>query len=224
MKQQFNLAEAQKRLGVEFKQPNLIKQAFTHSSFANEHHTKSNERLEFLGDSVLGFIVTDKIYSCVNLPEGELSKLRSLLVSVDPLSEVIDKLNLDELMLKGVGESKAHATSKAMKCDLFEAIVGAIYLDVGLGAAREFVLSHLGKKMAELKTRDNFEDSKTQLQERFVREKVVYNTKKTGEDHSPVYVSNVLIGGVVCGHGEAGNKRTAEMMAASEALKKVTKV
>ena len=105
-----------------------------------------------------------------------------------------------------------------------EAIVGAIYLDAGLVAAREFVLSHLGKKMAELKTRDNFEDSKTQLQERFVREKVVYNTKKTGEDHSPVYVSNVLIGGVVCGHGEAGNKRTAEMMAASEALKKVTKV
>lgn len=70
MKQQFNLAEAQKRLGVSFKQPNLIKQAFTHSSYANEHHTKSNERLEFLGDSVLGFIVTDKIYSCVNLPEA----------------------------------------------------------------------------------------------------------------------------------------------------------
>ena len=121
----FNFHEAEDKLKVKFKNKELLEMAFTHSSYANENNKQSNERLEFLGDSVLGLIVTQVIYSKTDFKEGQLSKLRALLVSEEPLSRIIDMLDIEKLMLKGKGESKSKVSSKAIKCDLFEAIVGA---------------------------------------------------------------------------------------------------
>lgn len=224
MAEVFNFQEAESRLGVKFKDKNLLKTAFTHSSFANEHKAQSNERLEFLGDSVLGLIVTKRIFKLTKLREGELSKLRALLVSEQPLSKVIDDLGVEELMLKGRGESKNVVSSKAIKCDLYEAIVGAIYLDKGFTDADEFVGKSLSGLFDETLGLDSFEDSKTRLQERFYKETIYYKTVKKGEDHNPFYASVVYINGTACGNGEAGNKRTAEQIAAQMALDNVKKV
>lgn len=224
MKSAFNYSLAEEKLGLKFKDKSLLKMAFTHSSFANENCVQSNERLEFLGDSVLGFIVTQKIYAFANLKEGQLSKLRSLLVSEEPLAQIVDSLEIESLMLKGIGESKNRVNSRAIKCDLFEAVVGAIFLDLGMKAAENFVMKKLEPIFKQVCELDNFEDAKTRLQEKLPHEKIKYITQKKGEDHNPVYESAVCINGVVSGKGVAGNKRSAEQMAASEAIKQLRKV
>lgn len=220
----FNFHEAEDKLKVKFKNKELLEMAFTHSSYANENNKQSNERLEFLGDSVLGLIVTQVIYSKTDFKEGQLSKLRALLVSEEPLSRIVDMLDIEKLMLKGKGESKSKVSSKAIKCDLFEAIVGAIYSDLGFGAAKKFVLFNLKPIFEEVSGLETFEDAKTQLQEKFAHKKIFYKTKKIGLEHNPEYESVVYINGVACGKGNATNKRSAEQLAAQVALRSVTKV
>lgn len=218
---EINSEAIEKILGTSFKNKNLLVEAFTHSSYANEHKVHSNERLEFLGDSVLGLIITKKIYSTTKFKEGDLSKLRALIVSETPLSEVVDNLKIEEYMLKGKGESKNTVSSKAIKCDLFEAIVGAIYLDKGYEETERFVLEKLkGIISSSLKLKD-FEDEKTRLQELLPKDKIVYSSIKKGEENNPYYVSSVIINGKVCGRGQASNKRTSERLAAKQALDSV---
>ena len=224
MKEIFNFNAVEEKLGISFRNKNLLKIAFTHSSYANEHNCESNERLEFLGDSVLGFIVTKKIYNYTNLKEGELSKLRALLVSEEPLAKIVDELKIEEYMLKGIGESKNKVNSRAIKCDLFEAIVGAIYLDLGLEIVQKFVMKKLEPVFVQIKKLESFEDSKTQLQEKFSHAKIKYVTKKLGQDHNPTYESMVLINNVSCGKGVASNKRSAEQGAAKEALTNIREI
>ncbi|MBO4569813.1 MAG: ribonuclease III [Clostridia bacterium] len=221
MKNNFNFSEVKERLGVNVKSEKLLKTAFTHSSFANENKVESNERLEFLGDSVLGFIVTEKIYKKTHLNEGNLSKLRALLVSEKPLAEIIDKLDLERFMLKGVGETKNKVISNAIKCDLYEAIVGALYLDSGIGLAREFVEKTLNKNFEELAKLNDYEDAKTKLQETLPYKNIKYYATKKGDEFNPVYFVEVKINNVVCGTGQATSKRAAEQIAASVALKKL---
>ena len=224
MRVQFNITEAEQRLGVKFKDKQFLITAFTHSSYANENKTESNERLEFLGDSILGAVVTEKIYSLVYLNEGNLSKLRSLLVSETPLAAVVANLNVEPLMLKGVGESKNKVVSNAVKCDLYEAIIGAIYLDRGIEAVREFVERTLNQRFNEVLAMSNFEDSKTRLQETLPRAEIKYFTSRIGDETNPRYRAIVKINGVACGSGEAGNKRTSEQIDASQALRGIKKV
>ena len=221
MKNNFNFNEVKNKLGVNVKSEKLIKTAFTHSSFANENRVESNERLEFLGDSVLGFIVTEKIYKKTHLNEGNLSKLRALLVSEKPLAEVIDKLDLEKYMLKGVGETKNKVVSNAIKCDLYEAIVGALYLDSGIGLANEFVEKTLNKNFEDLAKLNDYEDAKTKLQETLPYKNIKYNAIKKGDEFNPTYFVEVRINNVVSGTGEATSKRAAEQLAASVALKKL---
>jgi len=220
----FNCGDIEKIIGYTFKDKNLLKTAFTHSSYANEHKCKSYERLEFFGDSVLGFIVTKKLYSDFKLSEGELSKFRQKLVSEQPLSFVIEELGLDAFILKGKGESKNKFDSKSIKADLFESITGAICLDSNVVEAERFVLNNLSSVFESYTNNLDFEDSKTKLQEKLVGCKIVYVTKKIDHKGFFEYECSLKINGIISGKGRGHNKKTAEMQAASVALKNISKL
>lgn len=224
MKNQVNIQEVERIIGYKFKKPKLLIKALTHSSYSNEHKVESNERLEFLGDAVIEFIITERLYLEFNEKEGDLSKIRAMLVSEKPLSEAVDALGLEKYLLKGVGESKNAISSKAVKCDLFEAIVGAIFLDGGIDKAKEFFNKAIGEKLLNIKLNGYVDDPKTKLQEMLKQAKIVYQTSKRGADHMPTYHSNVYINDVKMGSGKGSNKRSAEEMAASNAINNLKQV
>lgn len=211
------------KIGHKFKNKDLLKTAFTHSSYAHEQRVESNERLEFLGDSALEYIITYKLYCDYSMNEGNLSKFRQKLVSEAPLAMVVEELGLDVYILKGKGELKNKVDSKAIKADLFEAIVGAICLDSGLVQAKNFVLKTLDSVFNSYKGVKHFDDPKTKLQELFVHDKIVYETKKVNKTGYFEYTSCLKINGVLAGSGSGRNKRIAEEMAAQNALAKITK-
>lgn len=224
MKQLVNLTEVEKIIGYNFKTKKLLQTALTHSSYSNEHRVESNERLEFLGDAVIEFIITEKLYKEFKGKEGDLSKVRALVVSEKPLSGAIDKLGLDKYLIKGVGESRNTTQSKAIKCDMFEAICGAIYLDGGIDAVKRFFTLAVGDIIENLKINGYVDDPKTKLQEMLKQAKIVYSTSKSGADHMPVYKTSVFINDVKMGTGTGSNKRTAEENAASVAINNLKKV
>lgn len=217
-------SEVEKIIGYKFKNRKLLQKALTHSSYSNEHNVESNERLEFLGDAVIEFIITEILYLEFKGKEGDLSKIRALIVSERPLSEAIDRLGLAEFLIKGVGESKNATQSKAIKCDMFEAIMGAIYLDGGIENAKKFFALALGDIIEDLKVNGYVDDPKSKLQESFKQAKIVYSTSKTGADHMPIYKTTVYINDVKSGIGQGSNKKTAEENAASMALNNLKKV
>ena len=224
MKNQVNIQEVEKIVGYKFKSPKLLVKALTHSSYSNEHKVESNERLEFLGDAVLEFIITERLYLEFKEKEGDLSKIRAMIVSEKPLSEAVDSLGLEKFLLKGVGESKNAISSKAVKCDLFEALVGAIFLDGGIDSAKSFFNKALGDRLLNIKIHGYVDDPKTKLQEMLKQAKIVYQTSKRGADHMPTYHSNVYINDVKMGSGKGSNKRSAEEMAASNAINNLKQV
>ncbi len=224
MKTIVNLSEVEKIIGYTFKTKQLLQKALTHSSYSNEHRVESNERLEFLGDAVIEFIITERLYAEFKGKEGDLSKIRALLVSEKPLAAVIDKLGLEKYLIKGVGESKNTTQSKAIKCDMFEAIAGAIFVDGGIDATKKFFNYALGENIENIKLNGYVDDPKTKLQELLKQAKIVYSTTKTGEDHKPIYKTSVFVNDVKMGTGSGTNKRTAEENAASEAINKLKKV
>lgn len=224
MKELVNIYEVEKIIDYKFKNNKLLVKALTHSSYSNEHRVESNERLEFLGDAVIEFIITEKLFNEFKGKEGDLSKIRALIVSEKPLSEAIDKMGLEKYLLKGVGESKNTTSSKAIKCDMFEAIVGAIYLDGGLENAKKFFIKAAGENIENIKLHGYVEDSKSKLQESLKQANILYSTIKSGADHMPIYNTTVFINGVNSGTGQGTNKKMAEENAASEALNNLKKV
>ena len=224
MNKLLNFAEIEQIINYSFKDKKLLQKALTHSSYSNEHRVESNERLEFLGDAVIEFIITEILYLEFKGKEGDLSKIRALIVSEKPLSQAIDKLNLASFLLKGVGESRNVTESKAIKCDMFEALVGAIYLDGGIENAKRFFNLALGENIENIKLNGFIEDPKSKLQESLTQAKIVYSTTKTGADHMPISKTTVFINDVKCGSGQGTNKKTAEENAASMALNNLKKV
>lgn len=220
----FPVEAVEKIIGYNFKSKKLLIKALTHSSFSNEHHVESNERLEFLGDAVIEFIITERLYLEFSGKEGDLSKIRALIVSEKPLAEAIDKLGLEQYLQKGVGEKKNTTSSKAIKCDMFEAIAGAIYLDGGIEKTKEFFNRAVGDIIENIKINGYVDDPKTKLQEMLKQAKIVYSTTKTGEDHKPIYKTVVFVNDVKMGIGVGSNKRTAEENSASEAINKLKKI
>lgn len=224
MKQLVNIDEIEKILNYHFKNKKYLQTAFVHSSYSNENKIESNERLEFLGDAVIEFIITEILYLEFNGKEGDMSKIRSMIVSEKPLSEAAERLGLDKYILKGIGESKNLMVSKAVKCDLFEAVCGAIYLDSGIDETRKFFERALGEQILNLKVNGYVDDPKTALQEMLKQAKIVYSTSKSGADHCPTYTTTVFINDVKMGSGEGSNKKTAEENAASVAINNLKKV
>ena len=221
--QNFNEQPIEKIIGYTFKDKNLLKAAFVHSSYANEHkELKSNERLEFLGDSVLSVIITDYIFKHYKNNEGDMSKIRSSLVSEKSLSFVFENLDLAKYIFVGVGLKNTKPTN-AMMADAFEAIVAVIYLDGGLEKARNFVLKVLETALEDINEFGVPESNKSLLQEKFKTAKIRYETTHEGEGQDKEYTAVVYINNVPSGKGVSGKKRFAEDLAAKEALKNIKK-
>ena len=224
MKELIKINEVEEILSYKFKKKKILQTAFVHSSYSNEHRIESNEKLEFLGDAVIEFIITEILYLQFQGKEGDMSKIRSLVVSEKPLSEAVDRLGLSKYLLKGVGESKNTTESKAVKCDLFEAICGAIYLDGGMENTKQFFQKALGDIILNLKINGYVDAPKTKLQEVLKQAKIVYSTTKSGEDHKPTYRTTVFINDVKMGYGTGSSKKEAEEQAASMALNNLKNV
>ena len=184
--------------------------------------TASNERLEFLGDAVLGLVVTDHIFRAYpHLPEGELAKVRATVVSAAALAEVAAELRLGEAVLLGKGEALSGGREKpSILADALEAVIGATYLDGGWSAAADLVLGLLGTRIAEAALGPGGQDYKTRLQELAARRfdaLPAYEVVDDGPDHAKRFVAHVLVGGRRRGRGEGRSKKQAEQAAARDA-------
>ena len=212
----------ERELGHTFQNRALLETALTHTSFANEarHGTKHNERLEFLGDSVLSIVVADYLFTHSSLPEGDLTRMRASLVCEAALFGFAQKIDLGRWLRLGHGEELGGGrTRPSVVSDAFEAVIAALYLDGGIEAARAFILpfvtSALTKQSAE-------EDYKTKLQEIVQQnpsERLRYVVaSQTGPDHDKHFVVEVHLNSNCIGSGEGHSKKQAEQAAAKEAL------
>ncbi len=205
----------------------LLNRAFTHTSYANEAGSalSSNERLEFLGDSILGAITAEYLYSSFGeYQEGSLSKLKAILVSEESLAEVAFSLHLEHYMLVGKGERTQHLSmKKAVLADAMEAIIAAIFLNQGMEEAKRFVLSFIPGQARKVISNDYaYKDYKTELQELLQKKRgkvPKYNVVSTaGPDHNLVFSVTVELGTKVYGPANGRSKKSAEQAAAHMAL------
>lgn len=219
------MVELEKKIGYNFKNKSLLKEALTHSSFVNGDHNRCNERLEFLGDSVLSVTVSQHLFENLKTsPEGELTKLRAALVCESSLFDFARQIDLGDHLYLGKGEENTGGRDRrSILADSFEAVIAAIYLDSGLEEARNFVLKFI-PSVSELKSgKLLFGDYKTLLQEIIQRnpeENVYYEiVGENGEAHNKVFVSNVMLNGQKIGSGDGKSKKEAEQSAAKSALR-----
>lgn len=203
-------------------------QAITHSSYSYEHRQEglcSNERLEFLGDSVLNFIITNRLYKEVSdMPEGEMSKLRASVVSEASLSQCAHKLKIGEVLLLGRGEEMMGGRKRAsILADAMEAIIGSLYLDGGLKTAERFVDMFIQENYDKAIRGTLFWDFKTKLQEEVQKngnDVIQYAViEEKGPDHNKVFTVEVSVNGKALGNGSGKTKKEAEQKAAGDALK-----
>lgn len=212
------------RLGVELSDPALLRQALSHRSWcAEQGGAPSNERLEFLGDAVLGLVVAGYCYrKYPEMPEGELAKVRAAVVNARVLAEVAEQLELGTVLLLGKGEEGSGGRTKpSILADAVEAVIGAIYLDAGWDAAQDMVLGLLADRIGHAADEPEGFDSKGLLQELTVHrgEGVPrYSVVGTGPDHDRQFEAAVVVGGSVRGTGTGSTKKDAEQEAAREAL------
>lgn len=226
MKMEMNFNEFESLIGYTFKNKDLLFEALSHSSFANEYKRgrHSNERLEFLGDSVLSIVISEHLFNHFkHLPEGDLTKIRASLVCEKALFEFSKQIRLGDFILLGRGEENTGGrTRPSIVSDAFEAVIAAVFLDGGMEAAREYVLGFIPKDLDKNSVR-NLQDYKTILQEivqKNPEEKVEYVLRsQTGPDHDRHFVVEVCLNSNVIGHGEGHSKKQAEQHAAKEALK-----
>lgn len=227
----FDLSAAEEKIGYNFKDKILLRQCFTHSSYSYENkNSENNEVLEFFGDSILGFVVTEYLCKNVTGDEGKLTEVRKKYVSKEPLQEAVYAMGLDKYMLLGNGEIKCGCRNEKLYSSLFEAIVAGIYNDGGLAPAKKFILDKLivpvsEKIAASEKTRKK--SSKNELQEYVQKNKlgdIVYEEiSRTGPDHLPVFRQAIRLNGKKLAEGVGGSKKQAEEEAAKTALVKIKK-
>lgn len=219
-----SIQQLQQVIHYQFHNITFLEVALTHSSYANEmrHQVRYNERQEFLGDAVLSIIVSDYLFNNYTVPEGDLTKLRAALVCERSLDVMANKIGLGDYLRLGHGEEMTGGrTRPSIIADAFEALIAAIYLDSGIESAREFVLPFV-IEMLEHEDSLSFKDYKTILQEIIQQnpeEKLVYKlVGEKGPDHDKRFVVELLLNSNVIGKGQGRSKKTAEQMAAKEAL------
>jgi ribonuclease III len=211
-------------LGVRFRDAALREAALTHRSYAFEQaRGVNNERLEFLGDSVLGLVVTDLAFRTYpDLPEGQLAKLRAAIVNMQALADVARSLGIGELILLGKGEEQSGGHDKAsILADALEAIFGAVYLDAGLDVARELIERLFRPRMEAYARGEGDRDFKTLLQELVSQRQQTlpsYDVKERGPDHQKEFTAVVTVGGERLGSGTGRTKKEAEQQAARQAF------
>ena len=209
-------------LGHTFKDPYLLQTALTHTSFANEarHGTKHNERLEFLGDSVLSIVVADYLFTHKDMPEGELTRMRASLVCENALFGFAQQIDLGSYLRLGKGEEMGGGRHRpSVVSDAFEAVIAALYLDGGIETARRFILPFVTRTLTDAAAE---EDYKTRLQEivqQNPEERLRYVVAlESGPDHDKHFEVDVYLNSNAVGHGEGHSKKQAEQAAAKEAL------
>ena|SRR3990167_4934301 len=222
----FQIPDLEERLGYVFQKKELLALAFVHRSFFNENRkevSSYNERLEFLGDSILGLLISEYLYARFpEEPEGQLSHLKANLIEATMCAKLIKKLGLTESILLGKGELINKGQQKeSIQADLFEALLGAIYLDGGLESAKIFFWKHFQEEV-ELSLRHPLPNWKAEIQDHFQKnhQKLpVYNLlSEHGPDHHKVFEIGVFFEGELLGRGLGHSKKEAEQLAAREAI------
>lgn len=226
-----NTERLESALGYAFRDKGLLIEALTHKSFHHENPEKSrshNERLEFLGDSVLGLTIVEYLFSCrPELTESVMSKLKSFLVKGSILSEIASKILLGEFLRLGRGEEETGGRrKKSILADAFEAVLGAVYIDGGYDIARGIILRLLKEKIELAISSGQYHDYKTDLQE---KSQMLFGVlpeyrviSQTGQEHRKVFTIDVLIAGQKFGSGTGKNKKEAQTLAAKEAIEKLS--
>lgn len=217
----------EEKIGFQFNDVQLLRQAFTHRSYLNEHRGEvqgHNERLEFLGDAVLELISTHFLYEeYADKNEGDLTAYRAALVNAVTLSEVAAELEMNDYLLLSRGEAKDTGRARqVLLANAFEAVVGAIYLDLGYEAAKKFIQTHLFPKMDEILKKRLWQDAKSTLQEKVQEHQGTtphYSVlKESGPDHDKHFVVGVYASSNLLAQGEGRSKQEAEQAAARAAL------
>ncbi|NCC06501.1 MAG: ribonuclease III [Clostridia bacterium] len=218
----FTHEKLEKTINYTFKEKTLLETALTHTSYANEakRGIKHNERLEFLGDSVLQIVVADYLFKHKNLPEGYLTRMRANLVCEGALFEFAQKISLGDYLRLGKGEERGGGrTRPSIVSDAFEALIAALYLDGGMETARNFILPFIKGALTDESAE---EDYKTKLQEIIQQnhtERLRYKvTAETGPDHDKHFAVEVYLNSNCIGKGDGHSKKAAEQAAAKEAL------
>jgi ribonuclease-3 len=222
-----DIFEAEKALNFSFGNKALLQRALTHRSYLNEnpdYPLEDNERLEFLGDAVLDFITGEYLYHRFpEMPEGRLTNLRSALVRTETLARFATQLNLGDYIFLGRGEEESGGRRRpAILCDAFEALIGALYLDQGLEAARAFICSIIDPTLQAILASDTDKDSKSRLQEvaqsHYQLTPTYRTVKEQGPDHAKEFTVEALIGSKIYGRGTGFSKQLAAQAAAQQAL------
>jgi ribonuclease III len=221
----FSLLE--KKLGFKFKDKDLLVQSFCHRSYLNENPNfklKNNERLEFLGDAVLELIITEELFKKYpDKPEGELTNWRAALVNAKMLSETANELGLNDYLLLSKGEKKEMGKSRQyILANVFEALIGAAYLDLKYEKCRDFIKKNLIVKLPEIIEKKLFKDSKSRFQEESQERTGITPTykviKEWGPDHFKCFIIGVFLKNELMAEGEGSSKHEAEIEAAKNAL------
>jgi ribonuclease-3 len=225
-----SIHDLESELSYTFKNSDLLMQALTHSSHANERTTgvRDNEQLEFLGDSVLGFLVSDYLFRAYpKLTEGQLSRLKGFFVSSANLVKYAERVDLGSYLQLGKGEEKTGGRSKqALLVDALEAVLGAIYLDGGIDHARRVMLSFLEPQMGDVgESERQLRDFKTELQEQLQAKQLGHAeyvvASEDGPDHQKLFTIDVMIDGESVARGAGLTKKAAEQAAARHALETI---
>jgi len=223
-----DLYQLQSTLGIVFNDPDLLKLALTHSSFINENPGTapvSYERLEFLGDAVLGLVIAEKLYHDLSgAPEGELTRLRAALVRREMLAQIAKSFSLGDYLYLGIGEEAGGGRQKPINlAGAFESLIAAVYIDKGFDAARTFILNLFGPQMHQQADQAAGSNYKSKLQEVMQASRQItpeYQiVSASGPDHDRNFTVEVKVGDEVLGQGCGKSKKTAEMEAARAALK-----
>ena len=219
----------EEKLGYQFQDKSLLENALTHSSYANEHHAgrvQSNERLEFLGDSVLGMVVADYLYRHFpDLPEGDLTRMRASLVCENSLVVVAGVWDLGAYLKLGKGEESCGGRERpSIRADAVEAVIAAVYLDGGIAQARRMIQRFILDNMSQVNQAGR--DHKTALQELVQRKSgqvlTYHPIGQSGPDHAKTFQMEVRLNGRPVGSGSGRSKKDAEQAAAAEAMRRLT--
>jgi len=220
------IKEFANNLGLDFKNESVLEQAFIHRSYLNEHRSlglSHNERLEFLGDAVLELVVTEYLFANFDRPEGEMTAWRSALVKGESLSAEAKKIGMEKYLKVSRGESKNTGKARDLiLANAFEALLGAIYTDLGYEVARQFVEKHIVYKLEDILENKHFIDAKSRLQElsqeKFSITPTYETVSENGPDHNKKFVVAVYIGKRKIAEGEGNSKQRAQVSAAAIAL------
>jgi len=226
-----DLIKLQKRLGIKFKTDGLLKQALVHRSYLNEHpdfKIGHNERLEFLGDAVLEIVVTEYLYlNFANTPEGDLTNWRASLVNAKMLYEISRELGIEECLYLSKGESrdKDKKSRQFILANAVEAIIGAMYLDQGMPAAKKFILKNVINRLDDILKNQSYLDPKSHFQEKAQEHQGItphYEIiSEKGPDHAKIFTVGLYLNEALVASGVGSSKQEAQVAAASNGLKKM---